>query len=198
LQAELGQVDFSKSIDRPKFKKQFFEMTQDIVSVFQIVSRIVRYIRECLIHSRNAVAVKNIITLENCIQARAWHDTANVFKQLRGVGSSYVRILSHNGIKSFDDLRVVEPERLEVWCHRSTPFGHNLLKDLRQIPRYDLKITKHSTGTLASEVDIQVVLIARISTLNSKESGNCMGYGKLWTTFLAAAHGVLFDHLKFR
>jgi hypothetical protein len=154
-------------------------------------------VRECLVHSRNAVAVKNAIVLENCFQARCWHDSAAIFRQLRGLGNAYAQILSLKGIKRFNDLRALEPEMLETWCHRNSPFGYNLLKDLQQIPRYELKITSQSTINHSSKAGVQIALTARISVLSSNGSANRKGQRKVWTVFLATAHGVVFDYQRF-
>jgi predicted flap endonuclease-1-like 5' DNA nuclease len=64
--------------------------------------------------------------------------------QLRGIGSSYVRVLAFRGVKTFDELRRVEAHELELWCNRSTPFGRDLLRDLDRIPQYELTIVKKS------------------------------------------------------
>jgi hypothetical protein len=82
--------------------------------------------------------------LERCLQARSWHDTGTVLRQLRGIGLTHLRVLSLKGVKTFESLRDVEPELLEMWCHRSTPFGRELLNDLQRIPQYELTVVKEA------------------------------------------------------
>lgn len=82
--------------------------------------------------------------LERCLHARTWHDTSTILSQLRGIGSSYVRVLALREVRTFEDLRRVEEHELELWCNRSTPFGRDLLKDLDRIPQYELTVVKES------------------------------------------------------
>jgi ATP-dependent DNA helicase HFM1/MER3 len=100
--------------------------------------------RDCYLHKKDAEGVLNVMTLERCLQAKSWHDSTTVLRQLRGLGVAYVRLLTLRGIKTFQSLRQVEPEELEVLCNRSTPFGRDLLNDLERIPQYDLTVSKDS------------------------------------------------------
>jgi hypothetical protein len=54
------------------------------------------------------------------------------------------------GIKTFEKLRQIEPEQLEMWLNRSTPFGREVLSDLERIPRYELIVFKESTVILTN------------------------------------------------
>lgn len=100
--------------------------------------------RECFVHRKDAGSVLSIMTLERCLNARSWHDSSTILRQLQGVGTSFVRQLALKGVKTFGDLRKIEPEKLEMWLNRSTPFGRELLKDLERIPDYDLQVS-HET-----------------------------------------------------
>ena len=84
------------------------------------------------------------MTLERCLQAHSWHDSPTVLRQIRGLGISAVKKLGMKGIKTFEKLRQIEPEQLEIWLNRSTPFGQEVLSDLERIPRYELTVFKES------------------------------------------------------
>jgi ATP-dependent DNA helicase HFM1/MER3 len=119
-------------------------MGQDKTSVFQYALRLVKCMKECFLHRKDANGVISTMTLERCISARTWHDSPTMLKQLQGIGVSAVRLLALKGIKTFHDLRKTEPEDLELWFKRSTPFGRNLLRDLERIPQYHLKVSTES------------------------------------------------------
>jgi ATP-dependent DNA helicase HFM1/MER3 len=119
-------------------------MGQDKIHLFRDALRIMKCMRDCYLDKKDAESVLSAMTMERCLQARSWHDSTTVLKQLRGIGVAYVRLLALKGIKTFEMLRQVEPEKLEVFCNRSTPFGRELLKDLERIPQYDLTVSKGS------------------------------------------------------
>jgi ATP-dependent DNA helicase HFM1/MER3 len=119
-------------------------MAQDKLLIFQHVLRVAKCMKECSLHRNDARSVISILTLERCLQARSWHDSTAVLRQLRGIGVAYVRLLALRGVKTFEGLRQVQPEELEVWCKRSTPFGRNVLSDLERIPRYEMVVGKES------------------------------------------------------
>ena len=85
------------------------------------------------------------MTLERCLYARSWHDSSTVLRQLRGIGISFVRKLAMKGVNTFEQLRQTEPEELEMWLNRNTPFGRDVLNDLERVPKYELKVFKEST-----------------------------------------------------
>lgn len=119
-------------------------MTQDKIILFQHAFRIVKCMRDCLVYERNGNGVIAAMTLEKCLHARSWPDGPTILRQLKGIGLSAVRKLSMKGIKTFEQMRRCEPEQLEVWLKRSTPFGRDVLADLEMVPKYDLKISKES------------------------------------------------------
>jgi ATP-dependent DNA helicase HFM1/MER3 len=119
-------------------------MTQDKLFIFQHVLRVAKCIKECCLHRNDARSVVSILTLERCLEARTWHDSTAILKQLRGIGVALVRLLALKGVKTFEGIRQVQPEELEVWCKRSTPFGQNVLSDLERIPRYEMVVFKES------------------------------------------------------
>ena len=128
-----------------KNKSHFRSMSQDRFQSFSHAIRLTKCMRECSLSRKDtATSLISVMLLERCLQARTWHDTSTVLMQLRGIGSSYVRVLAFRGVKTFDELRRVEAHELELWCNRSTPFGRDLLRDLDRIPQYELTIVKKS------------------------------------------------------
>jgi ATP-dependent DNA helicase HFM1/MER3 len=112
--------------------------------VLQHAPRILKCMKECFLHRKDAGSVISTMTLERCVRARTWHDTPTILRQLRGIGITSVRLLAMKGVKTFQHLQQIEPEELEVWFNRSTPFGRELLKDLERIPRYKLAMSVES------------------------------------------------------
>jgi len=100
--------------------------------------------RDCYLNRKQATSLLTIIALEGCLRARTWHDLPGVLRQLEGIGPAYVGTLALKGIETFDRLRQTEPEELEVWCKRSTPFGREVLKSLERVPKYQLEVSKKS------------------------------------------------------
>jgi len=117
-------------------------MNQDKAYVLQHSLRIAKCMRDCYLHRKEAASLLATVTLERCLRARTWHDLPGVLRQLKGLGPVYVRTLALRGIKSFEKLRQTEPEELEVWCKRSTPFGREILKSLERVPKYQLEVNK--------------------------------------------------------
>jgi ATP-dependent DNA helicase HFM1/MER3 len=143
-QSELGGTDFTEREQGGKYAYHFFSMAQDKTLLFQHAFRIAKCIRECLIHEKNGNGVIAAMTLETCLRGRSWPDGPMVLRQLKGIGVSFVRKLSMKGIKTLDQMRRCEPEQLEVWLKRSTPFGRDVLKSLEMIPKYELKVSGDS------------------------------------------------------
>ena len=141
-------ADFAEHDKQSKYRQHFLCMTQDKRYLFQHVIRVVKCMRECYLHRNDAGSVTSIMTLERCLHARSWHDSPTVLRQIRGLGMSYVRRLGLKGVKTFERLGQSEPEELEMWLNRSTPFGKDLLTDLERIPRYELKVFKESAVVL--------------------------------------------------
>jgi ATP-dependent DNA helicase HFM1/MER3 len=119
-------------------------MSQDKAAAFQTAVRIAKFMRDCVLQRKDAQSLVSVMTLERCLHARCWNDPGTMLKQIRNFGVSSVRVLAMKGIKTFEQLRSLEPESLEVWLHRSTPFGQDILNDLDRIPRYDMQIVMES------------------------------------------------------
>jgi len=123
-------------------------MTLDKAVAIQTALRIAKFMRECVLQQKNAQSLINIMTLERCLHARCWNDAGTMLKQIRNLGVSSVRLLAMRGIKTFEQLRSLEPEALELWFNRSTPFGRDVLNDLARIPRYDMQIVMDSKAAV--------------------------------------------------
>ncbi len=119
-------------------------MSQDRFQIFSQVVRLVRCIKECCLLRNDSGSLISAMLLNRCLQGRTWNDTSTILRQLRGIGSAYVRVLAFRGVKTFEDLRHVQEHEVELWCNRSTPFGQNLLRELDRIPQYELTIAKES------------------------------------------------------
>ena len=128
-------------------------MGQDKAYVFQHALRIAKCMRECYLHRKDATTLISIMTLERCLHARCWHDGNTLLRQLPGIGAAFVRLLAMRGVTTFEELRQVQPEDLEVWCNRSTPFGRNLLAALEHIPQYKLNVWKDTHRVIVSFCD---------------------------------------------
>lgn len=140
----------------------------------------------------------NSILLERCLRAGTWEHSVSTFRQLGGIGLSYIRVLALNGIKGFSQLRQVKPETLELWCHRSTPFGHDVLDDLNRIPHYSLSVGEISEALPDRKGPVHVQLVAKITLLNAavKPVGKRVKPAS-WTTFVAIANGSLLQYERF-
>ena len=143
VKVELGVATFAEK-EKEKYREQFFSMGQDKTCILQHASRITKCMKECFLHRKDGGGALSAMILERCIHARGWYDGPTVLRQLRGIGSSSIRLLAMKGVKSFEDLRHIEPEDLEVWFKRSTPFGRDLLRDLERIPQYKLTVIAES------------------------------------------------------
>jgi hypothetical protein len=166
------------------------------LTAFQNALRIARCMKEIYIHRKDGIAVRNSVLLERCLKAHSWEDSVNIFRQLRGIGASYTRILALKGVRTLAELRQIEPETLEVWCHRNSPFGREIKDELLRIPSYDITIRTASAHTIASERVVKVVLEVKIGLLNGKLTTK-MSQRLGWTTFLGITRGELIKYQRF-
>ena len=136
--------EFAELGKNPSLKIHFATMAQDRVCIFQHIIRLSKCMRDYLFHRNDATAFINSVLLDRCLEARCWHDTGSVVRQIHGIGPAYARILAMKEIKTFEALRRAQPEDLERWCNRGTPFGREILKTLDYIPIYRVSLLKTS------------------------------------------------------
>lgn len=175
-------------------------MKQDVSAALQQATRVTRCMRELYLEGGDAAAVRNSILLDRCLKARSWEDSVTIFRQLKAIGVSYMRTFASKGVKTFSDLRNTEPECLELWCHRSSPFGREVLDDLERIPTYDLKLIKSPEIAITGDGDLNFSLIVKLSVTNGQldDFGTKRSANFGWTTFLADANGVVIEYQRFR
>ncbi|KAK4689572.1 hypothetical protein P7C73_g538, partial [Tremellales sp. Uapishka_1] len=69
-------------------------------------------------------------------------------------GSKSIKTMALNGIQGFGDLLNVDPSQLEGWLGRNSPFGNNILKEARSLPRYEVKIIEDYLTILPGEYPV--------------------------------------------
>jgi ATP-dependent DNA helicase HFM1/MER3 len=75
------------------------------------------------------------LVLRKCLRKRIWDNSLETLRQLDGVGTKTVALLSAAGISSFVRLCAASTAQIERACRRTPPFGANLQRQARDTLR---------------------------------------------------------------
>nr|XP_046919579.1 probable ATP-dependent DNA helicase HFM1 isoform X2 [Dermatophagoides farinae] len=79
---------------------------------------------------------------------RLWYDSSYVSRQLPKIGLAFSTILAENGYTSFNRLLESNPRQIEFHLKRKPPFGSMLIEEIKNLPRYQLALTRQSNCSL--------------------------------------------------
>lgn len=140
IQSVLGAIDLPT--DDYKQRQEFHTAK---TTIFQHVHRLLRCIIDCQLYLKDAVSVRNALTLARSLAAYVWDDSPLHMKQLDGIGPVMVRKLVNAGIKSVDELEGTEAHRLERILSRNPPYGIQLVEQAKAFPRLRVSLTMVGT-----------------------------------------------------
>lgn len=137
IQAEIGAQEFP--LDQ-NFQKLKTSMLQDRSIVFQHCHRIISSMIDCLIHKEDGKGLINALGLARCLRARVWEGCAHELRQLEGLGPAAVRKMIKAGVKNLRMMEQMQPHQIESALSRNPPFGTNMLKIVKGVPKLTVAI----------------------------------------------------------
>lgn len=137
IQAEIGAQEFP--LDQ-NFQKLKTSLMQDRSIVFQHCHRIISSMIDCLIYKEDGKGLINALDLARCLRARVWEGSAHELRQLEGLGPVAVRKLVKYGVRNLKMMEEMQPHQIESALSRNPPFGTNMLKLVKSVPRLKVGI----------------------------------------------------------
>ncbi|KAI0647359.1 P-loop containing nucleoside triphosphate hydrolase protein [Trametes meyenii] len=140
IQAILGAINLSD----PEYKAGDTQPYTESLPILRHISRIARAVVEVAIMRKAGLLVKNALEVMRCLNAKAWEDRSVV--------------LAEHNISTFAALRKTDPILIEQLLNRKSPFGHDLLATVNQLPQYTIAISEENTtcGKDGVEVELSV------------------------------------------
>lgn len=118
-----------------RYQKYRIPLFQDKTVVFNHCHRIIRCIIDCKLHTKDAVAAKAALEIARSLKGKAWENSPGQLRQIEGLGPVAIKKLVNSGVRSLDTLADLEPHKIETTLSRNPPFGTNVVKMARAIPR---------------------------------------------------------------
>ena len=104
-----------------------------------------------------------------------WYNSPHLFKQFPKIGSALSQALINGGIKSFKDMIITGPRRVEHLLGKNPPFGTTLIEAVRQLPMLkvafeivldDAAASSQYFESSSSQVNEKISVIIRCSIEN--------------------------------
>ncbi|KAH3759034.1 ATP-dependent DNA helicase HFM1 [Pelomyxa schiedti] len=111
-----------------------WSLKQDSSIIFSCIGRISRALISVLLERDSFEPVATAISLTQCLHARMWPESTLILRQIEGIGDSYAKSLSENGISSFSSMQEADPRKLELICNRHAPWGNQVKQALSHLP----------------------------------------------------------------
>ena len=111
------------------------------------------------------------LVLRKCLRKRIWGNSLETLRQLDGVGTKIVALLSAAGISSFTRLCATSTARIERACRRAPPFGANL-----QRQAHDTLRCASLSALLDASGETQKIHIA-VTVVGPRREGSDVGVG---------------------
>ncbi|GEM11682.1 DNA/RNA helicase, DEAD/DEAH boxtype [Rhodotorula toruloides] len=108
-------------------------------------------------------AIRTMLELLRSLNGKCWDASSFVLRQLEGIGEKSYKVLVSSGIKSFEDVRECEPERLEILLSRKPPFGRKLIAQAKSIPQFEIAVVSQHEEVLDDQgVQLEVTVDLRL------------------------------------
>ncbi|GAA5999340.1 DNA helicase [Rhodotorula paludigena] len=154
----------------------------DARGIFACATRIVKCMVELAVEREDG-AIRTALELSRSLQGRCWDSSSFVLRQLEGIGEKSYKILTSNGLKSFEDIRNTEPDRLEVLLSRKPPYGRKLIAQATALPQFEIVFTSVSEQAHPTGSGVQVDLSVDLRLKQTKPLPTVKkGAAKLWAS----------------
>ncbi|KAI0672919.1 P-loop containing nucleoside triphosphate hydrolase protein [Trametes maxima] len=150
IQAILGAINLSD----PEYRAGDTQPYTESLPIMRHIPRIARAVVEVAIMRKAGLLVKNALEVMRCLNAKAWEDRS---------------VLAEHNISTFAALRKTDPMLIEKvplaysltvvqLLNRKSPFGHDLLATVNQLPQYTIAISEVdvTSGKEGVEVELSV------------------------------------------
>lgn len=68
-------------------------------------------------------------------------------KQIPRIGAKFSSILDEAGYENFDKLRSARATDIEYYCNRNPPFGDEILRFVKKVPKYEIRVNQSSINS---------------------------------------------------
>ncbi|BGP14081.1 ATP-dependent DNA helicase MER3 [Rhodosporidiobolus nylandii] len=133
-------------------------------SIFSAALRIVKTMIEVAVQREDGT-VKAALELLRSLNGHCWDSSSFVLRQLDGIGEKSYKAraaLIEADIKSIEDVRQAEPDRLEIILSRKPPFGRKLINQAKQFPQFEVDIIASEETVLPQGVQVDATIEVRV------------------------------------
>nr|CCC95972.1 unnamed protein product [Trypanosoma congolense IL3000] len=141
-----------------------FSLRNDCVRLWSTAPRVAHFLADFAATQRWFSLMKNSSLIRRCMEQRVWWNGL-VIKQIEGIGEALSKALEQGGIKSFADVLVADPRKLEALCGKHPPFGNDLQQKCSALPHYRLALNHNE------ETDVVQVVITQ-NNANTQRHGS--------------------------
>nr|DBA11289.1 TPA_inf: MER3 [Testicularia cyperi] len=117
----------------------------DVRMIFAHAPRIVKAVMDVAIFRRDGHACKAALDLARSISARAWDGSPAMLRQIEQVGERSIKALAAAGLSTWESLAGSSASRIEMILNRNPPFGRNVIKAAKSVPRIGLEVLQKAT-----------------------------------------------------
>ncbi|BGP68563.1 ATP-dependent DNA helicase MER3 [Rhodotorula toruloides] len=144
-------------------------------------------------------AIRTMLELLRSLNGKCWDASSFVLRQLEGIGEKSYKVLVSSGIKSFEDVRECEPERLEILLNRKPPFGRKLIAQAKSIPQFEITVVSQHEHVLDGQgVQLEATIDLRLKQTKPLPATK-KGPMKLWATVASStSDGTFIDFRRTR
>ncbi|KXN92197.1 putative ATP-dependent DNA helicase HFM1 [Leucoagaricus sp. SymC.cos] len=162
LQVVLGNI----SLNSPEMKKGDSQPQLDAFTVFTHAPRLARVVVEIAVTRKLGTQLMYGLEAFRCLTAKTWEERPTVLRQIEQIGEKSLKVLVEHGITTLGHLRQQTPARLEILLNRRSPFGHDILASVTDIPKYELVVTQVSATSDRGKSPIQFEIAIGCSLAN--------------------------------
>ncbi|KAJ8295613.1 ATP-dependent DNA helicase MER3 [Rhodotorula toruloides] len=144
-------------------------------------------------------SIRTMLELLRSLNGKCWDASSFVLRQLEGIGEKSYKVLVSSGIKSFEDVRECEPERLEILLSRKPPFGRKLIAQAKSIPQFEISVVSQHEQVLEGQgVQLEATIDLRLKQTKPLPATK-KGPMKLWATVASStSDGAFVDFRRTR
>ncbi|KAJ1658682.1 ATP-dependent DNA helicase MER3 [Dispira simplex] len=103
-----------------------FQMQNEMHFVVQQAYRVLKCFTEVTVSQRDTESVLNALLLYQCLRAQSWDRSYHVLKQVDKIGNQYAKVFGEAGVKTLDDLKMLDARQIETIISRNPPFGNQV------------------------------------------------------------------------
>ncbi|KAJ1961373.1 ATP-dependent DNA helicase MER3, partial [Dispira parvispora] len=111
-----------------------FQMQNEIRFVVQQAHRVLKCFMEVTVSRQDTESLLNALLLCQCLRAQSWDRSYHVLKQVDKIGNQYAKVFGEAGVKTLDDLKILDAQQIETILNRNPPFGNQIREAVQRLP----------------------------------------------------------------